>query len=94
MTATPRCHESFEVTSPRAGTNAESTTRFEQAMLLTKQTHWPPGFVDYLFIAFTQSSTFGPTGAPLPVRLSGLRRSSGLTGWRDGGSVERATRRA
>ena len=25
------------MTSPRAGTNAESTTRFEQAMLLTKQ---------------------------------------------------------
>ena len=27
--------------------------------------HWRPGFVDYLFIAFTQSSTFGPTDAPL-----------------------------
>jgi len=26
---------------------------------------WRPGFVDYLFIAFTQSSTFGPTDAPL-----------------------------
>jgi hypothetical protein len=27
--------------------------------------HWHPRFVDYLFIAFTQSSTFGPTDAPL-----------------------------
>jgi hypothetical protein len=27
--------------------------------------HWRPGFVDYLFISFTQSSTFGPTDAPL-----------------------------
>jgi hypothetical protein len=27
--------------------------------------HWQPLFVDYLFIAFTQSSTFGPTDAPL-----------------------------
>src|SRR5262249_29428414 len=26
---------------------------------------WHPRFVDYLFIAFTQSSTFGPTDAPL-----------------------------
>ena len=30
--------------------------------------HWRPGFVDYLFIAFTQSSTFGPTDAPLLAR--------------------------
>jgi hypothetical protein len=27
--------------------------------------HWRPGFVDYLFIAFSQSSTFGPTDAPI-----------------------------
>ena len=27
--------------------------------------HWRTRFVDYLFIAFTQSSTFGPTDAPL-----------------------------
>ena len=27
--------------------------------------HWRARFVDYLFIAFTQSSTFGPTDAPL-----------------------------
>jgi len=26
---------------------------------------WRPGFVDYLFIAFTTSSTFGPTDSPL-----------------------------
>jgi len=26
---------------------------------------WRPRFVDYLFVAFTQSSTFGPTDAPL-----------------------------
>jgi len=29
---------------------------------------WRPGFVDYLFISFTQSSTFGPTDAPLLAR--------------------------
>ena len=29
---------------------------------------WRPGFVDYLFVAFTQSSTFGPTDAPLLAR--------------------------
>src|SRR6266699_1512092 len=26
-------------------------------------TRWRPGFIDYLFVAFTQSSTFGPTDA-------------------------------
>ena len=29
---------------------------------------WRPRFVDYLFIAFTQSSTFGPTDAPIFAR--------------------------
>lgn len=29
---------------------------------------WRPSFVDYLFVAFTQSSTFGPTDAPLLAR--------------------------
>ena len=29
---------------------------------------WRPHFVDYLFVAFTQSSTFGPTDAPLLAR--------------------------
>jgi hypothetical protein len=27
--------------------------------------NWRPGFVDYLFIAFTNSSSFGPTDAPV-----------------------------
>jgi len=31
-------------------------------------TAWRPRFVDYLFVAFTQSSTFGPTDAPLLAR--------------------------
>jgi hypothetical protein len=31
-------------------------------------TPWRPRFVDYLFVAFTQSSTFGPTDAPLLAR--------------------------
>jgi hypothetical protein len=31
-------------------------------------TRWRPHFIDYLFIAFTQSSTFGPTDAPLLAR--------------------------
>jgi hypothetical protein len=30
--------------------------------------HWRPRFVDYFFVAFTQSSTFGPTDAPLLAR--------------------------
>jgi len=30
--------------------------------------HWRPRFVDYLFVAFTQSSTVGPTDAPLLAR--------------------------
>jgi hypothetical protein len=30
--------------------------------------NWRPGFVDYLFIAFTTSSTFGPTDAPILKR--------------------------
>lgn len=29
---------------------------------------WRPAFVDYLFVALTQSSTFGPTDAPLLAR--------------------------
>src|SRR6266511_524267 len=29
---------------------------------------WRPRFIDYLFVAFTQSSTFGPTDAPLVAR--------------------------
>jgi hypothetical protein len=29
---------------------------------------WRPHFIDYLFISFTQSSTFGPTDAPLLAR--------------------------
>ncbi len=31
-------------------------------------TGWRPRFVDYVFVAFTQSSTFGPTDAPLLAR--------------------------
>ena len=34
--------------------------------------HWRPGFVDYLFISLTQSSTFGPTDAPLLARWAKL----------------------
>ena len=30
--------------------------------------HWRPRFLDYLFVAFTHSSTFGPTDAPLLAR--------------------------
>jgi hypothetical protein len=29
---------------------------------------WRPRFIDYLFVAYTQSSTFGPTDAPLLAR--------------------------
>ncbi|MFL6514211.1 MAG: hypothetical protein ACJ8M1_04235 [Chthoniobacterales bacterium] len=31
-------------------------------------TGWRPMFIDYLFVALTQSSTFGPTDAPLLAR--------------------------
>jgi hypothetical protein len=31
-------------------------------------TRWRPRFIDYLFVAFTQSSTFGRTDAPLLAR--------------------------
>ncbi len=31
-------------------------------------TEWRPRFIDYLFVSFTQSSTFGPTDAPLLAR--------------------------
>jgi hypothetical protein len=34
--------------------------------------HWRPIFVDYLFISLTQSSTFGPTDAPLLARWAKL----------------------
>ena len=44
---------------------------------------WRPGLVDYLFIAFTQSSTFGPTDAPLLARwakvLTMIQASISLT---------------
>jgi ion channel len=33
---------------------------------------WRPGFVDYLFIAFTTSSTFGPTDVPVLTRWAKL----------------------
>jgi hypothetical protein len=33
---------------------------------------WRPHFIDYLFVAFTQSSTFGPTDAPLLARWAKL----------------------
>ena len=33
---------------------------------------WRPGFVDYLFIAFTTSTTLGPTDAPLLARWAKL----------------------
>src|SRR5213075_182520 len=35
-------------------------------------TRWRPHFIDYLFVAFTQSSTFGPTDAPLLARWAKL----------------------
>jgi hypothetical protein len=39
----------------------DERTQFECA-------RWRPHFIDYLFVAFTQSSTFGPTDAPLLAR--------------------------
>jgi hypothetical protein len=34
--------------------------------------NWRPGFVDYLFIAFTTSSSFGPTDAPVLLHWAKL----------------------
>ena len=34
--------------------------------------HWRPRFVDYLFVAFTTSSTFGPTDAPILTQWAKL----------------------
>lgn len=34
--------------------------------------HWSPRFPDYLFVALTQSSTFGPTDAPILARWAKL----------------------
>jgi len=42
--------------------------RSERERFHVESKHWHPRFVDYLFIAFTQSSTFGPTDAPLLAR--------------------------
>ena len=39
----------------------DERTQFECA-------RWRARFIDYLFVAFTQSSTFGPTDAPLLAR--------------------------
>src|SRR5947208_898551 len=36
---------------------------------------WRPHFIDYLFIALTQSSTFGPTDAPLLARWAKILAS-------------------
>jgi len=44
--------------------------KIERGRLMVE--HWRPRFVDYLFIAFTQSSTFGPTDAPLLARWAKL----------------------
>jgi hypothetical protein len=46
---------------PQMQIPADERGRFACAM-------WRPRFVDYLFVSFTQSSTFGPTDAPLLAR--------------------------
>jgi hypothetical protein len=33
---------------------------------------WRPGFVDYLFVAFTTSTTFGPTDSPILTQWAKL----------------------
>jgi uncharacterized membrane protein len=30
-----------------------------------RATGWTPGFLDYLFVSFTTSTTFGPTDTPV-----------------------------
>jgi hypothetical protein len=57
-------HNEFGSTSflfPQMQIPHDERARFECA-------RWRPRFIDYLFVAFTQSSTFGPTDAPLLAR--------------------------
>ena len=61
-----RRHEHYEFGShsflfPQMQIPSEERSQFACA-------RWRPHFVDYLFISFTQSSTFGPTDAPLLAR--------------------------
>ena len=60
-----RAFGSHSFVFPQMQIEKEERTRFECE-------GWRPGFVDYLFVAFTQSSTFGPTDAPLLARWAKL----------------------
>jgi len=60
------------------GTHTGGAFLFPQMMLdpdLKEQmgeTHWSPGFVDYLFLAFNTSTAFSPTDVPVLTRWAKL----------------------
>ena len=45
-------------------THVEGSFLFPQMMMKPAQKNWRPGFVDYLFLAFTTSTAFSPTDTP------------------------------
>jgi uncharacterized membrane protein len=45
-------------------THAEGSFLFPQMTMKPAQKNWRPGFVDYLFLAFTTSTAFSPTDTP------------------------------
>ena len=46
------------------GTHVEGAFLFPQMTMKPAQKNWRPGFVDYLFLAFTTSTAFSPTDTP------------------------------
>jgi hypothetical protein len=67
------CYSLCGVTEP-AGKIDKPEPRWQQIEKIERDRfgidRWRPRFIDYLFITFTQSSTFGPTDAPLLGRCS------------------------
>lgn len=47
-----------------SGSHVEGAFLFPQMTLKPALKHWRPGFVDYLFLAFTTSTAFSPTDTP------------------------------
>ena len=37
----------------------------QQAKRTMREQHWSPGFIDYLFLAFTTRTAFSPTDTPV-----------------------------
>jgi len=54
------------------GTHAEGAFLFPQMTMKPALKNWRPGFVDYLFLAFTTSTAFSPTDTPPLTRWAKL----------------------